>query len=174
MKHSKKIILPALAIAGVIAATSAFGVSGVRAMEDERGLPLIQRIADRFGLEESEVEEVFTQYRSERHLEMQVRFEERLAALVEEGTLTQAQADAILQKHEEMRADHEALLTASPEERKDYAQSHRAELKAWAEGEGIDVSLLGGLGAKMGPKDSDNDRGLRMHSQAEAGVNIGQ
>ena len=149
MKNSKRIILPALALAGVIAVSS-LGVGSVRAMEGEQGLPLIQRIAERFGLNQSEVEEVFTQYRVEHQVEMQARFEEKLAELVTAGTLTQEQADAMTEKHEEMRADHEALLGASPEERKAYAQANHDEMEAWASEQGIDSSLFRELGPEKG------------------------
>jgi len=168
--HSKKIILPALALAGLLAVGS-FSATTVQAMENERGLPLIQRIADRFGLNESEVEEVFSQYRVEHQLAMQSRFEEHLATQVEDGSLTQEQADAIIQKHEEMQADHEALLSASPEERDAYRDAHRSEMEAWASEQGIDISLVGPMGlgeGKGGPGAGRGDgsgagRGMGMH-----------
>lgn len=138
---SKRIVLPALALAGLLAVGS-LSAATAHAMENERGLPLIQRIADRFGLNESEVAEVFSQYRTEHHLAMQSRFEEHLSLLVKEGKLTQVQADAIIEKHEEMRADHEALISASPEERKAYKRSHRATMAAWAAEHGIELSHL--------------------------------
>ncbi len=136
MVHSKKVILPALAIAGLLA-VGAISAPTVQAMESERGLPLIQRIAERFGLNESEVEEVFTQYRLERHLVQRDHFAAHLAELVEAGHLTQEQADIIVEKYETMQADHEALMQASPEERDTYCNAHHAEVRAWIEKSGI-------------------------------------
>lgn len=158
---SKKIILPALALAGLLAVGS-LSATTAQAMENERGLPLIQRIAERFGLNESEVEEVFSQYRVEHHLAMQSRFEEHLALMVEEGKLTQAQADAIIQKHEEMRADHEALVTASPEEKREYRASQRAEMEAWAAEEGIELPQLRAMG-RLDGEVKGSGRGLGAH-----------
>ncbi|MCA9369399.1 MAG: hypothetical protein H6773_03870 [Pseudomonadales bacterium] len=158
MTHSKKIIIPALAIAGLLT-VGAFSASTVQAMEAERGLPLAMRIAERFGLNESDVEEVFSQYRVERQVAAQERFEEHLASLVEDGTLTQEQSDAIIQKHEEMRADHEALMNATPEERDAYREQHRAEMKAWAEEQGIDTSEIMPAGGPVGPKGERNGNG---------------
>lgn len=166
METSKKIILPALAIAGLLAVGS-FSATTVQAMDNERGLPLIQRIAERFNLEESDVEEVFSQYRVEHQVAMQERFEERLSSLVEEGKLTQEQADALIQKHEEMRADHEALLQASPEEREEYRAAHRAEMQAWADEQGIDLTIIGSMEGK-GPRGGGSGEGM-MH--ARLGVN---
>ena len=142
----KRRILPALALAGLLAVSVPAVTTAYAAAEEERGLPLVQKIAERFGLNEQEVEEVFTQYRAERGMVATARMEDKLEALVAEGTITQEQATLLLEKHAELRADREALLLASPEEHRAYREAHRRELQEWAEAEGIDLSVLGPIG----------------------------
>lgn len=143
MHVSKKIMLPALALAlgvGVITASAHV----VQAATDSNTLSLPQRVAERFGLEQSEVEAVFDEFRDERHQEMKSHFEEKLSTLVTEGKLTEEQKSAILAKKEELWTEHQTLHSLSPEERKAFVDTEREELKAWAQAQGIDWEAIFG------------------------------
>jgi hypothetical protein len=62
---------------------------------------------------------------------------------VSAGDLTEEQKQLILQKHEELQAQHEARIQAR--------QQERAELEQWAADNGIDAQyLFGGLGGMKG------------------------
>lgn len=118
---------------------------------------LIQRIIDKFSLNEAEVEEVVTEYRNGGKEAMQNRFEENLQKAVEEGKLTETQKSAIQAKHEEMQKKREGWANLSPEERLRNAEEHREEMRTWAEENGIDLEQAGlfgigfGRGSRTGP-----------------------
>jgi hypothetical protein len=91
MWKRKKFIIPlvaAMALAGILAG-SVFAQEG-----DEVGPPpggtLIERLAEKLGIEQSELETAFAEVRSEMRDEAQ---SSRLEALVEQGKLTQEEAD---------------------------------------------------------------------------------
>lgn len=116
---------------------------------------IVQKLVERFGLNQEEVEEVFEDVREERRAEMQAQHEERLNALVEEGKITQEQKQVIIAKHKEMRQEKEEnwqdWKNLTPEEKKAKWQEHKEEMQRWADENGIDLSLIGGL-AGRGPK----------------------
>ena len=91
MWKRKKFIIPlvaAVALTGILAG-SALAQEG-----DEVGLPpggmLIERLAEKLGIEQSELETAFAEVRSEMRDEAR---SSRLEALVEQGRLTQEEAD---------------------------------------------------------------------------------
>lgn len=110
---------------------------------------LVQKIAERFGLSETDVQAVFDEQRDEMHAAMQTRIEDRLTQLVTDGKITEAQKQALIAKMDELKSEHEAdrenWKDMTPEERKAAMDTHREELKSWAEAQGIDLSVLGGL-----------------------------
>lgn len=116
---------------------------------------LVQRIAQKFGLQQSSVQAVFDDVRKERQAEMQKRLEDRLTQAVKDGKLTDAQKNLILAKHKEMQANREknrdAWMKMSPEERRNERQKTRAELEAWAKANNIPLEWVmpygrGGMG----------------------------
>lgn len=107
---------------------------------------LVAKIAQKFNLNEAEVQAVFDEHRQEMHTTMRDKLEDRLSQAVTEGKLTEAQKQAILGKLAELESQKDELrdefMNATPEERKEKMQSKRAELEAWAREQGIDVSVL--------------------------------
>jgi len=110
---------------------------------------LVSKIAQRFNLNESEVQAVFDEHHNEMHEQMQSNFEDRLSQLVLEGKITEAQKAAIVAKMEELHANKEAWISdfenLTPEERRAKMLEKRAELEAWAAEQGIDLSVIGPL-----------------------------
>lgn len=138
----KKVLLPTILaisvlVVGILAATN------VSAQDTANYPPIVQKIADRFNLNVSEVEQVFDEARDERRAEMYANFADRLDDLVSEGKLTETQKEAVLDKHEEVQDKMEALKDLAPEERREKAQAIHEEFKAWAEDQGIDLPLIG-------------------------------
>ncbi len=115
-------------------AGSILGVSLVNAQETKSNTTLVQRIAQRFGLNEKDVQSVFDQLHQEKQAEMQKLFEDRLTQLVNEGKITDNQKQLIISKHKEMM---------------DKKQTNREDLKTWAEQNGIDMQYIFG-GSKLG------------------------
>lgn len=160
----KSHILSALVVA--IGVGGAVGMSQVQAQEGitSSNPPIIQKLVERFGLNEAEVKAVFEEEHAARKAEMKTKAEERLTQLVSEGKLTEAQKTAIIAKHAEMEAQRESMKdsfeTMTQEERKATMEKHRVELEAWATEQGIDSKYLmftmkfkgghGGPGRQMG------------------------
>lgn len=121
---------------------------------------LVNKLANRFHLNKSDVQKVFDEDRASRNAERVQAAKDELAALVKAGTLTQAQADKITAKRAEMQADREAnhdkfeAMTAT--ERKAAMDAKKAELEKWASDNGIDIKYVmpgGGHGHMGGPRD---------------------
>lgn len=165
MKISKT-MLAAGAIT-TVAAGSIIGTSVASAQSGDGGSGIVDRLVERFSLNRDEVEAVFEEERDEKHAEMEVREEERIAGLVEDGTLTQEQADALNAKRDEMRQSKEDLMDQdlSFEEMRDQMRSDMEEFEAWAEEQGIDLDAIrpekgrgfGGHGHRMGFFDGEKE-----------------
>lgn len=150
MIRHKKIVIPltALVLAGGMAFTSS------RALATGTSIPtqqdLIQRIAARFGLKESEVQSVVEQHRLERFAAKKAHYEAYLAQAVKNGEISEAQKAKILSKHAEILATREADRSAhqalSAEERRAAFDKKRADLEKWAKENGIDTKYLVGFG----------------------------
>jgi len=140
----------------MLAAAVVYGTSNVFA-EDDNLYPqtMVQKIAERFGLDENDVEAVFDEMHAEHHAELQMRFEERLDKAVEDGLITEEQKQLILDKHEELQAERQANMESfrnlTPEERQEKMAAQKAELDNWAQENGIDLELLVGPGMMHGP-----------------------
>ena len=144
--------------AGVGAAIVAGSMLAVTATSAHSGGSSDERaaeIAERFDLDETEVQTYFTEKKAEHQAERAEKHAEHLASLVEDGTLTQEQADALSAKHAEMREAKEALKDQdlTKEEMQEQMEASRADLKAWAEEQGInldDIHPEKGEGHKKG------------------------
>jgi hypothetical protein len=143
----KYLLIPAAAI-GIISAGTLIGANAAQAedMADEPP-PIVQRIAEAFGLDQNEVAAVFEEERQERH-------QEHLDNLVEDGVITEEQRTLLEEKQEEMRAEREAIRDAdlTSEERHDAMEELRNEMETWAEENGIDLPMqgFGPMGGRKG------------------------
>lgn len=152
---AKKIIIPAMAL-GILSLVGVTSVNSVKA-DDYSGHSMVQRLSERFGLNEDEVDQFMVESRETRRQETQVRHEEHLGDLVSEGAITQEQADVIVARREEMQANRGEYSGLSFEERQKMREAHRAEIDAWAVENGIDLGQLhmgdgprGGMGKGFG------------------------
>lgn len=121
-----------------IALLSAVGYGATVALansEEEQSHPMIQALAERFGLSETEVKEVFDEVHADHFSQIQTNLEERLDQAVEDGILTEEQKQALLNKKAEMRS---------------HSHEHKEEMQVWFEEQGIDhktlMDYMGGLG----------------------------
>lgn len=121
---NKKVILP-MVLAGVITAVGFTGVQIANANEPGNGLAA--GFAQRFGLDETEVEDYMSQMREEHMQERQLQHQANLEQAVADGVITQEQLEALNAKHEEMQAQRE---------------QSRTEMDAWFEDQGIDQDAL--------------------------------
>lgn len=109
---------------------------------------LAQMISQKFGLDQGQVQSVVDQFHSERKAERQTkkqeRLEERLTQLVKDGKITDAQKQAIIQKHNELATKYASMdwKNLTVDERKQKMQQMHDEIASWAKSQGLDLSIL--------------------------------
>lgn len=123
-----------------------FGASYVAAQKTDTATPsIVQRLAEKFNLNQDDVQKVFDEHRQENQKYMQEQLAKRLDQAVKDGKITTAQKDAILKKHSEMvnvkfRNGNFKELTA--EEKQKMGQEKRAEMETWANEIGLDLATI--------------------------------
>lgn len=155
---NKKIFLLTLAI--TIIGTGIISLRNVSAQEttgQDHMASLVQKIADTFGLDKTQVQALFDQDRQERQTEMETKraemeanmetkLLEQLNQAVTDGKLTEAQKQLVLDKRTELKtsqeANRDAMKDLSEDERKTKMESEKEALKTWAEINGIDEKYL--------------------------------
>lgn len=159
MTLTTKLALPtaALAVAGGLFLTSQPALAANSS--PERHETMAQELAERFGLNQTEVEAFFQEKRQAKQAERQAEFEQKLANLVANGSLTEAQQTAWLERHQQQQAARQAnrdqMREASPAERQAARQQQRQEFQDWAISQDIDLELL--------KSEFDHDRGGPRH-----------
>lgn len=121
----KRIILPAVLLTGALAA-GALGFSVASAQENGSYPPIIQKLAQRFNLNEAEVQDVFEEIRDEQMANMEADFATHLEKMVSEGKITDEQKQKILDNHNELQEKMEEWKNLSPDERHE-------KMRAWHE-----------------------------------------
>jgi hypothetical protein len=141
---NKKLLLLGLGLA-VLTGWGWYGTRSARAEEAGFSPSIVERLAERFGLNESEVEGVFDEERQARWEEMREVRENSLEQAVGDGVITLKQKQALLAKFGQMQEERE---------------KHREEMKTFMQAQGIDTTKLapymgfgrhgGGRGMGMG------------------------
>lgn len=157
----KKYLLPTI---GAMVLVASITVGQVRAQESSSGA-LAQTIAQKFGLDKTQVQSAIDQFRQTKFSTRQQRMKEaklkRLDTLVSLGKITSEQKDAILVQQAKLESQHpsDSFKNMTPEERKKVFQAERAEIGAWAKIQGLDPRYVHmGLGlerGKFGPRAAD-------------------
>ncbi len=118
---------------------------------------LVQKIAQKFGVPQADVQAVFDADKQDHMQQMQAQTEQRLTDLVTAGKITQAQKDLIVAKQKELEANRQANFEAfkgkTPAEHKAAMDAQRTDLEAWAKTNGIDMQYLmmgHGMGGRGG------------------------
>lgn len=159
MSRIKKGMVAAAAVvtvgaAGLTATQAVMAATGNTTSPDAS---LVEKIASKFGLSKTDVQQVFDEDRSEREAEHEAEVTERLQTLVDKGTITSDQKTAIEAKLKEMKAEREANKdnpkSLSDDERKAKMEEKKTELESWAKQNGLDLSKLTGvfMGGHGGP-----------------------
>jgi hypothetical protein len=133
----------------VTAGTAAFvGISYLNVAQAEPNTsfpPLVQRLVDRFNLNENEVNTVMNEFRSENQQQMQNRLEDKLDEGVQAGDITKEQKQLILEKHKTMQLERNNNINLSQEDRRQEMLENREELQKWADENGISMDYFGGF-----------------------------
>lgn len=130
---------------------------------------LVQKIAQKFGVPQADVQAVFDAERQEHMRQMQAQAEQRLTDLVTAGKITQAQKDLIVAKQKALQTKRqvyfEAMQGKTQAERKAAMEAQRTELEAWAKTNGIDMQYL-----MFGHGKGGHRGGVGMHRQGMMGA----
>jgi len=145
--NKKKMLFPVMALA--VLAGGLLTVTRASAQDSSKPHDVIvQKIADKFGLNKDEVQKVFDEEHAARQAEMEAKNSERLEKLVSEGKITAEQKTLILNKQKELREKHQAnrgnFEGKTPEEMKTQMEAERTALEAWAKENGIATEYLMG------------------------------
>lgn len=138
-----KLLIPVLAV--TVGSTALFGVNQIYAQDSNNpNSSLVQKIAQKFNLDQSQVQAVFDEHKSEHHAVMKQKMSDRLTQLVSEGKITDAQKQAIIAKMSELKGNFnpEAFKDLTPEQRRQKMEEHRTEMENWAKSQGIDPQYL--------------------------------
>jgi hypothetical protein len=120
---------------------------------------LVQKLAEKFGLNQSDVQAVFDESRSEMQAERQAEVTAKLDELVAAGTITSQQKQLIVDKHTQLQTERDtnrdSFRNLSADEKKAKRDAEQADLEAWAANTGIDVQYLM-LGHDRGPGEQNH------------------
>lgn len=155
MTPKLKFILPAVAAMTFISVSPAAAIWPFDSLTNKSNTTpstLLDKIIEKFGLNRTEVEQVVTDYRTERRNQMQTQYEQRLNQAVADGKITEEQKKLILEKHNQLQSQWDA----ESNER----QQHREEMQAWAKENNLDLSYLG-MGMGRGGRGMGMVRGER-------------
>lgn len=127
----RRIVVPLTTL--LVIAVLSYGSGQILAHGDGGGVSVAQRVAERFNLNEEEVEALFEEIREEKKQGHQAMFEAMIDEAAEAGKITEEQRRLIIDKFDELRSTEGGV------------QNHletRRELETWAEANGIDLSIL--------------------------------
>ena len=148
-------IIPVLG--AVALGATMFGVTQVRAQGTNMYTGLVQAIAQKFNLDQTQVQSVVDQYRQTQQGAMQQKMQQneqtRLDTLVSQGKITAAQKQAILDEEAKLKTEYSpaSFKTMTADQRKQAMTAEQAEIKAWAQAQGIDATYLHmGFGMRRG------------------------
>lgn len=127
---------------GLVVAANAFAQTPTASTSPS----LVQEISNKFHLNQSDVQAVFSQYRQETQAKRESNYQTYLANLVKNGKITEGQEQLILNKHQQlisqMQSDMKNFKTMTPAERKAQKQSELKDLQNWAKQNNIKLQYL--------------------------------
>lgn len=130
--------------AGALVTTQSFAQTPINTQNPVTSL--VQEIAQKFGLKEADVKAVFDAHKTEVQAHRETALEDKLATLVSQGKITDAQKQLIIAKVKELEANRtsnmETFKSMTPAERKAAMEKERADLEAWAKQNNIDLKYL--------------------------------
>ncbi len=145
----KKHLVIAASVATIGLAGLGAGVAHAATSSSTKADPmssLVDKIATKFNLNKSEVQQVFDAQKTEMQAQRETEVKADVAKLVTDGKITQAQADLINAKREELEkqreTDRASFDSMSDADRKTAMDKKKTDLESWAKTNGIDTQYL--------------------------------
>ena len=130
MKKSKKIVSSAIILA--VSAGTLLGAQAVGAANQPGEQTLIDKLAKRFKVDKTQVQEVFDEYHELTLQEDRAEFEQQVDAAVAQGALNRSTANQLISKYRALVAYKESLADKTPEEQYGLMKVKVREFKTWA------------------------------------------
>lgn len=147
----KRLIVAAAAATLSLGAAIPLVANAAQATSTTGKVSLVDQIASKFSLKKADVQKLFDDNRTANQATRSQAFTARLATLVKDGQLTQAQADKIQVKQTEIAAFKASLKSKTPAERPAAMKTERDAVAQWAKDNGISASyLMRGHGGRHG------------------------
>lgn len=131
---------------GMLVLVSTYGASYANADFNSADGSLVQKIAEKFNLKESDVQGVFDEFKKEHRGWSRSGLESRLDEAVTKGDLTEDQKVLLLDKFAEWQSEHEEMMRdwsgMTDDERQAAMDAHHDQMEAWAEENNIDLDFL--------------------------------
>jgi hypothetical protein len=145
MTATKKLI--AASAVGVISIATLSYAAVARA--DTSSDSLAGKIAQKFNVNEDEVQQVMEEHRKERHVEHEAELKSKIDQLAAEGKITSEQKELLINKFEEMKTERESakeeFKNLTHDEKREKMESRKAEMDKWLEENDIDKSVVENL-----------------------------
>ena len=109
---------------------------------------LVQFIAQKFGLDQNQVQTAINQFHTQqvqqRQQKMEANEKSQLDRLVSQGKITASQEQQILAEQTKLRTEynHANFKSLTPAQRKQQFQNEKAEIKTWSQSTGINAQYL--------------------------------
>jgi len=146
-------MIPMIAI--TVGGAALFAVSQVHAQTTNGTSSLVETLAQKLNIDPVKIQSVVDQFKQDHRAKMeqnmQQREERHLTKLVQDGKLTDAQKQAILNELSALKTKYnpDNFKNLSADDRKKQMQAMHDELKSWLQSQGIDPTILMGFGKGM-------------------------
>ncbi len=175
-------ITKSMLVAGLVTTATAASVIGIGAASaqsnNSNGTGLIDKIATTFNLKRDSVQSTFDQFREEKQADRQVKADEHLQSLVDNGTITADQKAVLEAKKDEQKAAFENLKSQdlTRQEMHDQMEALHDDFTTWAEQQGINLQDIrpdkGVDGDHRGPRGHFGPRGMMDGPEGPADTDI--
>lgn len=151
MTNKSKIIAASAAIAVTAAGIGAAHASTTASNKLNFMDNLVNAIAQRFNLNPSDVQQVIDQQKSKMETQLQQNFTDRINQAVQNGKLTQDQANKIIAEQATIKTQLDALKGKTGTDLKNGIQQIRQSVQQWAKDNNIPPQyVMFGFGGRMG------------------------
>lgn len=136
----KKTIVITSVVLSVVLVAGVLGAGVVLAASNSSYPPIVEKLAEKLNVSNSDVNTAFDEVRQEKHQDAQERFEQQLDQAVKDGKITEEQKEVLLKKNTEIQEQQEEVMEL------------KQDLKNWADENDIDLGDVMGKGSKGGLK----------------------